>query len=309
MSETEDKSRQSEVDIIAPRESEVRPVSTLRRLADLPEMDWDDDGDYSPSAEHATIMRVQQESAAINMIVEAARRESLSEDIDYCRDCLQKFARAIKEKKITPPLRNQVLYFPLPRWNNSTSSLDTVVRHLNTEAEPEISEKLLEEMIRLPAFIRPGSPFVVPREAPSLEERINYLKAVTIYCEELTGVKADAEEGMGVNYEQAIKTLNQTPFIRPPEGFEHYREYDREMVADHFKILQFKACLRWYMESKTEEMKGRIAKGKAISRIGLNPLLGKSLDIPENSEEEIDSKYVPALERWLKRAIKGDIVY
>lgn len=271
MSESDEKSE------LSANEESITPVSLVREIGLLPlssivkETAADGD-DYSAAAEQAVMRRTQLEAAAINLIVEAARRECMSEDIDYCRSCLQKFTKALRDRKIWLPvyaLDDSVLLFPIPQLHEDSGCLEVVIRRLKPNSDPAEQQTPLEEIMKIPDFTRRMFSYLPTRSPLPLEEKINFLKMLTVYCEEIMGVgcKGGAEEGLSVNYEDALKTLENAPFIEPSTGPERYFHRGDEKVIDQPKILQFKDCFRQYLEAKALESGGRLPKGTSIQKI------------------------------------------
>jgi hypothetical protein len=190
------------------------------------------------------------------VLMEVAYKESLREDMDYCRISLEQIAQAMKEGNLKPDtfaIEPSVLLFPLPYWNEQRQNWDIrVYSHDVQDRSENNSPALYEAMRKVHAFPKEVRPDAKKNIDLNYNDAALLVKGITVFFEEISGVDANAQEGLGVDFKKLAGILDTAPFRSPEaQGFEKRVIDGHELMIDELKLLEFKLRLCSHFRQKT----------------------------------------------------------
>lgn len=160
---------------------------------------------------------VDVERQALQARLQVAFSESLREDVEYLRVCLTKIASSLTRpnhdcQHDEAHAEHGKWLFPIPVSNQKNGNLELRIRTLILE-QTQDGEVVLQQALRqFTDFSRVDS-----RDKAgswlNFPARVNLLKALTVFLDQMAGRPAAAEEGLSVDYPRAARLLHKMEFL------------------------------------------------------------------------------------------------
>jgi hypothetical protein len=215
----------------------------------------------------STIQRKAQDESIRNILA-GVRYQGLCEDVSYVDDSLLKLIDAIRkgevafENHVIPPT---ILLLPVPVWDKERGVPQVLVSALDLlEDDPAVVNTSLEFLSKLPRFPRANYMAHCVKDGLSFEKKVNLIKALMVYLEEMTGVDTGAEEGLSVDFHEASLLLRDMQFSPPFPTLDTFHYPGRKIVIDDMKLMEFRARLCWYLQQKERASSGKISPASDI---------------------------------------------
>jgi hypothetical protein len=241
-------------------EASERRLETLS-LTDLVETMCQREGDSG---------EVDVERQALRMRLQVAHSESLREDVEYLRFCLEKIAAFLtlvsRDLYENGSLEPEKWFLPIPVDNPDSGELELRVRPLRLfpAQSREDLRAALEKFTDFSRFDRQEK----NESSLNFAARVNMLKALTVFLDEMAGQPAAAADGLTVDYPKAAQLLQKSELLLDVAE----QEDARSMTGD-CGIAQYPAAaskeklqpLRESLQRFIEEKIGQPRNGKGAS--------------------------------------------
>lgn len=213
---------------------------------------------------------VDIEREALRVRLQVAHSESLREDVEYLRFCLEKIAAfltlASRDLYENGSLEPENWFLPIPVDNPDSGELELRVRPLRLFPAPsrEDLRAALEKFTDFSRFHHQEK----HESSLNFAARVNMLKALTVFLDDMAGQPAAAAEGLTVDYPKAAQLLQKTELL-----LDVAEQADGCSVIGDSGIAQYPAAagkeklqpLRESLQRFIEEKNGQPRKGEGAT--------------------------------------------
>ncbi len=200
-------------------------------------------------------------------------------DLEDCRFILTKLVIALSNREVLPErvmIEPSILLLPFPYINNQ-GDLELQVNSMDLDDTTAAYEKVFDEIRRLPYF-----PTIIQKELDpvisrtlGLESRVNLVKALTVFLEDLMINNSKLEIDHEIDFLEAADLIATADFVPPRrplrvKKFDTYQVNREQITVDLRRLLKFRIDLTAFFHQKRREKLGLGRKNDSMKLFAVN---------------------------------------
>lgn len=205
--------------------------------------------------------------------------EKIQADLEQCRRVLTKLIVALNNREIIPErvaLAPSILLLPFPYVRSADGFLEMHVHGMDIDNTSDPYDKLFNDMHRLTYF--PSLPETEAQSISngwSLASRVNLVKALIVYMENLIASGSVLEETCKVNFLEAAEVVGTANFVPARQNagtrkFETFYVNRKVITIDLITLIQFQRRLVEFFEQKKREEMGLCRRRESVKMFAVN---------------------------------------